>query len=212
MCFKTLCELVSPYPLALTTVPPPPLLLHLTTDSLIILIIHLYNFACSLLPPNMPPGQFLFLIQVSVPRATSLDNGPWLPQTHLDLSTLVLLLGSLPTSAIAIICHGLFFFFGMNFYQYVLDGKILFSLYMRWGEAQLCLTFCDPVGCNLLGFSVHGILQARILEWIAISFSRESSRPRDRTRVSHIGGRHFNLWATREAQPWSFGCTFIFPL
>ena len=50
----------------------------------------------------------------------------------------------------------------------------------------------------VLGFSVHGILQARILEWIAISFSRGSSWPRDRTRVSRIGGRCFNLWATRE--------------
>ena len=52
---------------------------------------------------------------------------------------------------------------------------------------------------NLLGFSVHGILQARILEWTAISFSRGSSQPRDQTQVSRIGGRHFNLWATREA-------------
>ena len=65
--------------------------------------------------------------------------------------------------------------------------------------AQSCLTLCDPVDCNLLGFSVHGILQARILEWISISFSRGSSQPRDQIRVSRIGGRHFNLWATREA-------------
>ena len=47
--------------------------------------------------------------------------------------------------------------------------------------------------------SVHGILQAWILEWVAISFSRGSSQPRDRTQVSRIAGRHFNLWATREA-------------
>ena len=53
--------------------------------------------------------------------------------------------------------------------------------------------------CNLLGFSIHGILQAKILEWVAISFSRESSRPRDWTWVFHIAGRRFNLWATREA-------------
>ena len=46
---------------------------------------------------------------------------------------------------------------------------------------QSCPTLCDPVDCNLLGFSTHGILQARILEWIAISFSRGSSRPRDQT-------------------------------
>ena len=64
--------------------------------------------------------------------------------------------------------------------------------------AQSCLTLCDPVDCNLLGFSVHGILQARILEWIAISFSRGSSWPKDQTPVSRIGGRCFNLWATRE--------------
>ena len=56
-----------------------------------------------------------------------------------------------------------------------------------------CPTLCDPVGCSLPSSSVHGILQARILEWVAISFSRGSSQPRDRTRVSHIGGRCFNL-------------------
>ena len=54
--------------------------------------------------------------------------------------------------------------------------------------AQLCSTLFDPVDCSLPGSSVHGILQARILEWVTISFSRGSSRPRDRTRVSCIGG------------------------
>ena len=49
--------------------------------------------------------------------------------------------------------------------------------------------------CSPPGFSVHGILQARILEWVAISFSRGSFRPRDRTQVSCIAGRRFNLWA-----------------
>ena len=58
---------------------------------------------------------------------------------------------------------------------------------------------CDPMNYSLPGSSVHGILQARILEWVTISFSRGTSWPRDRTRVSHIGGRRFNLWATREA-------------
>ena len=64
---------------------------------------------------------------------------------------------------------------------------------------QLCPTLCDPMDCSLLGSSLHGILQARVLEWVAISFSRGSSRPRDWTWVSWIAGRHFNLWATREA-------------
>ena len=45
--------------------------------------------------------------------------------------------------------------------------------------AQLCLTLCDPVECSLACFSVHGILQTRILGWVAISFSRGSSQPRD---------------------------------
>ena len=52
---------------------------------------------------------------------------------------------------------------------------------------------CDPVDCSPPVSSVHGILQARILEWVAISFSRGSSRPRDQTKVSHIAGRCFNL-------------------
>ena len=60
---------------------------------------------------------------------------------------------------------------------------------------QSCLTLCDSVDYSLPGSSVHGILQARILEWVAISFSRGSSWPRDWTRVSRIAGRCFTLWA-----------------
>ena len=72
---------------------------------------------------------------------------------------------------------------------------------MKWSEVtQSRLTLCDPVDCSPPGSSVHGILQARRLEWVAISFSRGSSRPRDRTQVSRIAGRRFNLWATREYQ------------
>ena len=54
--------------------------------------------------------------------------------------------------------------------------------------AQWCPTLCYPVDCSLPGSSVHGIFQARVLEWVAISFSRESSQPRDRTWVSRIAG------------------------
>ena len=72
---------------------------------------------------------------------------------------------------------------------------------------QLCLTLCDPVDYRPLGSSVHGILQARILEWVAIPFSRGSSWPRDQTWVSHIAGRFFIIWATREAQ-----YVYIYPL
>ena len=72
---------------------------------------------------------------------------------------------------------------------------------IKWSEvAQSCLTLCNPVDCSPPGSSIHGILQARVLEWVAISFSRGSSWPRDRTQVSRIVGKRFNLWATREAQ------------
>ena len=61
-------------------------------------------------------------------------------------------------------------------------------------ESQSCLTLCDP-----MNYTVYGILQARIWEWVAFLFSRGSSQPRDRTQVSCIAGRFFTSWATREA-------------
>ena len=59
--------------------------------------------------------------------------------------------------------------------------------------AQSCPTLCDPLVCSPQGSSVRGILQARILEWVAISFSRGSSQPRDQTQVSHIAGGFFTI-------------------
>ena len=64
--------------------------------------------------------------------------------------------------------------------------------------AQSCLTLCHPVDCSLPGSSIHGIFQARVLEWVAISFSRGSSWPRNWIQVSPIVGRRFTVWATRE--------------
>ena len=58
---------------------------------------------------------------------------------------------------------------------------------------------CDPMDCILPDSSLHGMLQARILEWVAVSFSRGPSRPRDRTQVSCVAGRFFTNRATREA-------------
>ena len=63
---------------------------------------------------------------------------------------------------------------------------------------QWCLILCDPMDCSSPDSSVHRILQARILEWGAIPFSRGSSRPWDRTRVSFIVGKFFTFWASRE--------------
>ena len=60
--------------------------------------------------------------------------------------------------------------------------------------AQSCPTFCDP-----MDYIVCGILQARILEWVALPFSRGSSQPRDQTQVSCTTGGFFTSWATKEA-------------
>ena len=65
--------------------------------------------------------------------------------------------------------------------------------------AQSCPTRCDPMDYSPPGSSVHGILQARILEWVAMPSSRGSSQARDWTQVSCIPGRFFTVWATREA-------------
>ena len=64
---------------------------------------------------------------------------------------------------------------------------------------QLCPTLCESRDCSLPGSSIHSILQARILEWVAISFSRESAQTRDWTWVSCTEGRLFTVWETREA-------------
>ena len=70
--------------------------------------------------------------------------------------------------------------------------------------AQLCLTICDSLNYGPPGSSVHGDFQARILDWVAVAFSRGSSQPWDRTQVSLSSGRFFTIWATREAQEyWS---------
>ena len=74
----------------------------------------------------------------------------------------------------------------MTFYQ--------LSMCVKMKVAQLCPTLCDP-----MDYTVYGILQARILEWVVIPFSRGSSQPRDRTQVSHSAGGFFTSWATREA-------------
>ena len=81
---------------------------------------------------------------------------------------------------------------------------------MKWSEvkcsevAQSCPTLCDPMDYSLPGSWVHGIFQARVLEWVDISFCRGSSRPRDRTPVSHVVGRRFTVWVTY--------CSLIVPM
>ena len=76
--------------------------------------------------------------------------------------------------------------------------SITFQLESESVSCSVCLSFWDPTDCSLPGSSVCGILQARILEWVAIPFSRGSSQPRDWTWVSCIVGGFFVIWATRE--------------
>ena len=73
--------------------------------------------------------------------------------------------------------------------------------------AQSCLTLCNPMDCT-----VHGILQARILQWVAFPFSRGSSQSRDRTQVSLIAGGFFANWAPREAPQWFLIGVLLFGL
>ena len=71
--------------------------------------------------------------------------------------------------------------------------------HLKWSEvAQSCPTLCNPMDCCLPGSSIHGNFLARIMEWVAISFSRGPSQPRDWTQVSRIAGRLLTLWTTRE--------------
>ena len=73
------------------------------------------------------------------------------------------------------------------------DSGRLQSLYLFLLIAQSSPTFCSPMDDSLPGSSVHGILQARILEWVAIFSSRGSSLPRDQTQVWWIAGRFYHL-------------------
>ena len=74
------------------------------------------------------------------------------------------------------------------------NEKNTLGAWMEVKVTQSCLTLCD-----LMDDTVHGILQPRILEWVAFPFSRRSSQPRDQTKVSFIAGRFFTSWATKKA-------------
>ena len=82
-------------------------------------------------------------------------------------------------------------------------GPFFYKLLFGWKEesemVQLYLALCNRMNCSPPGSSIHRIFQARILEWVTITFSRGSSLPRYRTRVSCAAGRLFTVWVTREA-------------
>ena len=79
-------------------------------------------------------------------------------------------------------------------FLYVVITSLTLHILVVVKVVHSCPTLCDPVD-----YTVHGILRARILEWVAVPFSRGSSQPRDQTQVSCIAGRFSTSWATREA-------------
>ena len=93
-------------------------------------------------------------------------------------------------SNLDILCH--YFSLGMK-WKLTFSSPVATAEVKRSEVAQSCPTLSGPVDCSLPGSSLHGIFQARILEWVAISFSRGSSQPRDRTEVSLIVGRRFTV-------------------
>ena len=85
-------------------------------------------------------------------------------------------------------------FSSSHVWMWGLDHKEKVRRKWKWSRSVMSDSL-DPMDCSLWGSSVHGIFQARVLEWIAISFSRGSSWPSNRTWVSHIAGRLFTVWA-----------------
>ena len=89
---------------------------------------------------------------------------------------------------------------GDHFWGGLLRWWYLSKAWRTWESGSVSrsvVSLCNPMDCSPPGSSVHGILQARILEWLAILFSWGSSQPKDQTQVSHIAGRLFITWATR---------------
>ena len=77
--------------------------------------------------------------------------------------------------------------------QYLILSSVFKKVNVKVSVAQSCPTLCDPMDCSPPSSSAHGILQARILEWVAMSFSRGSSQPRDQTQVFCIARRFFTI-------------------
>ena len=89
-----------------------------------------------------------------------------------------------------------FFFCCCCYFEFFKLNSIASDLKWKWKSLSRVWLFATPI--------VHGIFQARILEWVAFPFSRGPSQPRDRTQVSHIAGGFFTSWATKETQEyWS---------
>ena len=106
------------------------------------------------------------------------------------------------SSKASILLRSAFFIVQLS-HPYMTTGETMWGLDCKEScvlVTQACPTLCNPTDCSPPGFSAHGILQARILEWIAIPFSRGTSQPRDWALVSCLTGKFFTIWATKKAE------------
>ena len=92
----------------------------------------------------------------------------------------------------------------------MLKNSDLYVLSGQRKKKKVKVTQSSPTLCNLMDYTFQGILQARILEWVAFPFSRGSSQIRDQTQGSHTAGRFFTSRATREAQEYWSGVAYPF--
>src|SRR5574339_127357 len=137
-----------------------------------------WSFSFNISPSNEHPGLISFRMD-------------WLDLLAVQ-GTLKSLLQHHSSKASILLCSA--FFIVQLSHLYMTTGKTI--ALTRWifsSVAQSCPTLCNPMDCSLPGSSVHGIFQAIVLEWIAISFSRGSSCPRDQTQVSRIVDRRFTV-------------------
>ena len=147
---------------------------------------------CRLMGCSLPDSSFHGISQARILEWVAISNwvGGNLPHPGIELDLLHLLhwqAGSLslvpPEKTLLRLQHSL---------NWTIDSTWV----SKWVKVtQTCPTLCDP-----MDYTLRGILQARILEWVAFPFSRGSSQPRSWTQVSHIAGGFFTSWATREAQ------------
>ena len=141
---------------------------------------------CNLMDCSMP-GSPVFSISQSLFKFMSMVSV--MPSNHLIYAIQQLIWNSRPHKSLHTHVYS-------SFIQKLKAMKMSFSTAK---SLQLCLTLCNHMDYSPLGSSVHGILQTRILEWVATPFSRGSPQPRARTWVSCIGGRFFTIWDIREA-------------
>ena len=167
-------------------------------------IVSLYSFHCSL------RNVFLSLLAIlwnSAFESVYLSFSPLL-FTSLLFTAICKASSDSPKKLICklVVCIFVRSFLGSDFSS--IDLYVCFSdIIMLFWKLQLCESevpqscpiLCNPMDCSLPSSSVHGIFQARVLEWVSISFSRGSSQPRDLTQVFHIACRCFTIWATSEA-------------